>query len=74
MQLEGIARALIGLALLLLLAGGVLFVLARLGLPRLPGDFVLEGRNWKFFFPIATSIVLSLVLTVLINVFARFFR
>lgn len=74
MQLEGIARALIGLALLLLLAGGVLFVLARLGLPRLPGDVVLEGRNWKVFFPIATSILLSLVLTVLFNVFARFFK
>ena len=74
MQLEGIARALIGLALLLLLAGGVLFALSRLGLTRLPGDIVIEGRNWKFFFPIVTSLVVSLVLTVLINVFSRFFK
>ena len=74
MPLESVAKTLILAALVLLAAGVALFFFAKLGLPRLPGDFVLEGRNWKVYFPLATSILLSLVLTVLLNLFLRFFR
>jgi hypothetical protein len=74
MPLETLAKTLIVTALALLAAGALLFVFARLGLPRLPGDFVVEGRNWKVYFPLATSILLSLLLTVLLNLAIRFFR
>ncbi len=74
MPLESLAKTLILVALALLAAGALLFVFARLGLPRLPGDFVVEGRNWKVYFPLATSILLSLLLTVLLNLAVRFFR
>ena len=40
-------------------------------LGRLPGDIHLRGKNWSFHFPIVTSIVVSIVLTILWNLFSR---
>ena len=57
--------ALAGLGLLLLVAGRIPFA------GRLPGDVVIERGNWSFYFPLATSILLSLLLTLLLNLFAR---
>jgi hypothetical protein len=51
----------------LLLVGAFLFLGQRLGLGRLPGDFSWRGKNFSFHFPLATSLLVSLVLTVLIN-------
>jgi hypothetical protein len=49
---------------------GVLFVLGeKLGLGKLPGDISYRGDKVSFHFPIATSIVVSVVLTVLLNLF-----
>jgi hypothetical protein len=50
---------------LMLLAGRVPF------LGRLPGDIAVQRGNWSFYFPLATSIIISLVLTVVLNLFAR---
>lgn len=52
------------LAGLILIGIGLLIWLgSRLGLFRLPGDFVFGGKNWKVYFPLATSILLSILLT-----------
>ena len=60
----------------LLLAGGVLLVL--LGqIPffgRLPGDIAIERERFSFFFPLASMLILSLILTILINIILRLFR
>ncbi len=40
-------------------------------LGRLPGDIHLRGRNWSFHFPIVTSIVISILLTIILNLFSR---
>ena len=40
-------------------------------LGRLPGDIHLRGKNWSFHFPIVTSIVISILLTILFNLFSR---
>ena len=40
---------------------------------RLPGDIRIEKQNFSFYFPIATMIVFSLLLTILIQIFKRFF-
>jgi hypothetical protein len=45
----------------------LLFLGQRLGLGRLPGDFSWRGKNFSFHFPLATSLLVSLVLTLLIN-------
>jgi hypothetical protein len=48
----------------------------RLHLPlgRLPGDLQWHGRNWSVSFPLATSILLSVLLTLLLWIFGRFRR
>jgi uncharacterized membrane protein len=45
--------------------------IAKLGLGRLPGDIVIERENVRFYFPIVTSLLVSVVLTVLIWLFNR---
>ena len=58
---------------LLIAAVGVLLILAgRLPwLGRLPGDIYIQRGNWTFYFPLATSIIVSLVLTLLFWLFGR---
>ncbi len=65
----------IGGAVLFLIGGGV-YLASRFGLPfgRLPGDFHFGGRNWDVYFPLASTIILSIILTVLLNVVIRLFR
>ncbi|KUG23254.1 hypothetical protein ASZ90_006915 [hydrocarbon metagenome] len=41
-------------------------ILGRTGLFKLPGDFVFSGKSWKMYFPLTTSIVISLILTIII--------
>jgi hypothetical protein len=57
----------------ILLAGGALLLLVGRILPmgRLPGDIIWQRGNLSFYFPIVTCIVLSLLLTLLLNIFSR---
>lgn len=59
------ARALIVLGVVLIVLGLAWPWLARLGLGRLPGDFVIERETFRVYVPITTSIVVSLVLTLI---------
>ncbi len=65
-----IGRWLVILGAVILVAGVVVWGLARLNLPlgRLPGDLNFGGENFRVSIPLATSIVLSIVLTVVLNV------
>ncbi len=60
-----VARTLIFFGILLLLAGLLWPWLKHLPLGRLPGDIVIEKENFRFFFPITTSILVSLVLSLI---------
>jgi hypothetical protein len=71
MDLEGIGRLLIGGAIVLLVAGGLFLLLARFGLDRLPGDLIFKRGNITVYFPIGLMIVLSIVGTILLNLFLR---
>lgn len=68
-----IARILIILGVILLAAGGLFYLAGRLNLPlgRLPGDIRIQRENFSCFFPLATSILLSILLTVILNLVAR---
>jgi DUF2905 family protein len=66
-----IGRLLIVLGGVLLVAGIALVAAGKLGLGRLPGDFVYRKGNFSFYFPLMTSILLSVVLTLLLWVFRR---
>jgi hypothetical protein len=71
MELGQIARGLIGFGVLLIVAGALLIVAQRLGLGRLPGDLVVKRPGFTFYAPLATSIVVSLLLTLLLNLWLR---
>ncbi|MEX0730500.1 MAG: DUF2905 domain-containing protein [Aquisalimonadaceae bacterium] len=64
-------RALIITALVILAIGLLWPWLSRLGLGRLPGDIIIRREGWTIYFPIMTSIVVSVVLTLLIWLFRR---
>ena len=55
----------------LLLAGLALTAFGRLGLGRLPGDLVYRRGNFTFYFPVVTSILLSIALSLLLWLFRR---
>lgn len=61
-----VSRFLIVLGILLIVAGIVWPVLQRAGLGRLPGDIVVERENFRFYFPVVTSIVISILLTLIL--------
>jgi hypothetical protein len=70
--MQGLGRLLIVLGLVIVLAGIVLLVAGRVpGVGRLPGDLVVRRGPVTFYFPLATSIVLSVLLTILLNLFWR---
>jgi hypothetical protein len=64
-------RALIVIGLVLLAIGLAWPWLSRLPFGRLPGDFSIERENFSFHFPLATSIVVSIVISVLIWLFRK---
>ena len=69
-------KLLILLGGVLLVAGVVLVLLGRTNLPvgRLPGDIVYRGKNTTFYFPLMTSLLLSVVLSVVLYVIGRWRR
>lgn len=71
MGLEGIGKVLIGGAVVLLVVGGLMLLLSRFGLERLPGDLVFRRGGTTVYFPIGIMILVSIVGTILLNVFLR---
>ena len=69
--LEGIGKLLIGGAIVLLVLGGLFLLLGRFGLDRLPGDLVFRRGNVTVYFPIGLMILISIVATILLNLFFR---
>ena len=60
--------------LLLAAVGGLMYLLGRLGLGRLPGDVAFGGKNWKIYLPIGTCVFLSALLTLVLWLLARMRR
>jgi len=71
-----LGKLLIFLGTILIAAGTLVFFLGRTHLPlgRLPGDLVFRGKNTTFYFPLTTSIVLSLLLSLFWYLLGRFRR
>ena len=71
-----------GLGKILLIAGAVIIVIALLlifgqHIPffgKLPGDIFIKKDNWSFYFPIVTFLIISIILTIIINVILFFLR
>ena len=69
--MRDIGRLLIVAGAALLVVGLLFTLFGRLGLGRLPGDFVFRRGNFTLYVPIVTSILLSIVLTLLLWLFRR---
>jgi Protein of unknown function (DUF2905) len=65
------ARVLIVLGLVILAVGLLWPYLSQLGLGRLPGDIVIERENMRLYFPLATCLLISLLLSVVLWVVNR---
>lgn len=74
--MSDLGRILIFLGVLFVIAGLIVVGLNRLHIPigRLPGDFNWRGRGWSVSFPLATSILLSIVLSLILWAINRFHR
>ncbi|MDD2554333.1 MAG: DUF2905 domain-containing protein [Desulfotomaculaceae bacterium] len=60
------------IGVIMLVLGGIMLVGGRLfGLGRLPGDIFIQKGNFSFYFPVVTGIVLSILLTIILNFFRR---
>jgi hypothetical protein len=71
--MESLARILVIVGLVLLALGGLVYLAGRIGLPlgRLPGDFRIQAGNVTCLIPLVTSILLSVVLTIALNIIVR---
>ena len=74
--METIARYLMLGGIIIFLIGGGTYLAANFGIPlgRLPGDIRIEGENGSFYFPITSSILVSIVLSVLLNLISRLLK
>ena len=72
--MNSLARILVIMGVALILAGGLVYLLGRLNLPlgRLPGDIRIQRDNFSCIFPVTTMILLSIGLSVLLNLILRF--
>jgi membrane protein implicated in regulation of membrane protease activity len=68
---DQMGRLLVGLGLMLVLFGVLVIFVGKFGAGRLPGDIVYRKGNFTFYFPLVSSILLSVLLTALLWVFRR---
>lgn len=71
-----LGKILLGVGVVMVILGGLLLLASSVSgkvpwIGRLPGDIYIERGNFRFYFPLATSILLSIVLTVILSLFWR---
>ena len=69
-------RILVALGVTLVVIGGIVMLLGRTGMPwgRLPGDFLYRGKNTTLYVPLASSILISIVLSIVLVLVGRMRR
>ena len=74
--MDTIGRFLMIGGIVLFVVGGLVFLATKFGLPfgRLPGDIRIERDGFSFYFPLGSSILISIVLTIVINVVLRLIK
>ena len=74
--MENIGRFLMIGGVIIFVVGGLVFLAAKFGIPfgRLPGDIRIERNGFSFYFPLASSILISVLLTIILNVVIRLLK
>jgi Protein of unknown function (DUF2905) len=71
-EMDSLAKSLIVFGVVLALLGVVLLMAGKIPfLGRLPGDIFIRRERWSFYFPLTTSILISILLTLLFSLFGR---
>jgi len=75
-MMQGIGKTFLLIGGILVVLGIILIFAGRLHVPfgKLPGDMVIRKQNYVVFFPLVSMLILSLLLTLIVNVIMRFFR
>ena len=68
------AKIFIFIGLIFILIGVILYLFKGFPLFKLPGDIVIDKGNFKFYFPITSSIIISIVLSVLFSIVSKFLK
>ena len=73
-MLSSFARVFLIIGVIFLVVGSLFYLAARLNLPlgKLPGDFQIQGKGFTCIFPLATSILLTILLSIILTLFSRF--
>lgn len=64
-------RIIILAGVVLIIVGALFSLFGQSGFPKLPGDILIKRGNFTFYFPVVTSVLLSIILTVIIHLFFR---
>ncbi len=71
-SLADLGKIILIIGLFMVVAGGLLMAVGKIpGLGRLPGDIFVQRGNFTFYFPVVTMIIVSIVLTLLLNLLFR---
>jgi hypothetical protein len=75
MVIANFGKVIILFGVVLILVGGVMLLFGKIPLfGKLPGDIYIQKKNFSFYFPLASSILISLILSLLFILFNIFFR
>lgn len=69
--MEPFGKLFINIGLIMIIVGGVLILGEKFGLGKLPGDIFIQKGNFTFFFPIVSTLIISLILTLILNIFKK---
>lgn len=69
--MSSFGRVFVTIGIVLVIIGVIFIVGEKFGLGKLPGDIFIQKGNFTFFFPIVSSIIISIILTLLLNLFRR---
>jgi Protein of unknown function (DUF2905) len=69
--MEGLGKLLLVSGIVLAAFGGALLIATKLGMPRLPGDILIRRDKFTFYMPLGLMLLLSVLLTVVLNLIAR---
>jgi len=73
-MVPNLTRIFLIIGVIFLVLGGITYIASRINIPlgKLPGDFVIQGKNITCIIPLATSIFLSIVLSVILTIISRY--
>ncbi|NLC69251.1 MAG: DUF2905 domain-containing protein [Clostridiaceae bacterium] len=71
-MLQSLGKHMIVFGIILAIIGVVLLLGGKIGLGKLPGDIVIRRKSFTLYFPLITCIIISIVLTLVLNLISRF--